>query len=793
MNMKVKVKVKITCLILLITSNIVCSQIEISGYVLTPENEPIEFASVSVYPLNDRSAIKGGVTAEDGKFKIKNLDNDSYVLTIQMLGYEDSTKQINVSGDLQIEPIKLKVQSTTLDEIQIVAEQSTLESHLGKKVLRIGKDLSSTASNALEALDNIPSVTTTPRGQIQIRGNSNVIIYINGKATRRDPASLKYIAAQNLEKIEIITNPSAKYDSEGVGGIINLVYKNDKSSNVKLELISNLTILSNPFYLNPNGGINASLAKEKISFFVNLYSDHGKYTDYVDAHRSNKMEELQYYENSTVQNGIGSISNIIMGCSFEPDSSSSIGLEINYDRWDLKNNIQQNNLFSYLNKPDQQLTLSNTREELENELWISLSLDKEFQNEKKNKNKKNLQISLSAGGENESNFSDSERLNFTQLSENAVHFLKSSDEKESQKYFQANLDYELPFFNWGSIETGFKADLIYYDVFQEVELRSDDIQIPKNEFNMEMQKFGLYLIQKKKIDKLEYAIGLRMEQFSSKAFQQSDQSNFTQKYIRLFPSAQFNYMISDSEQSIGINYTRKINRPGFFDLNPYVSYEDPLNLSTGNPALKPEIADLLELNYHQEWKVLNVDLTFYQRNTIDAIQTVAASIDENRTITTSANIGKERNRGLEAQLDFRPFKALKSTNIFVVSQNKFQDDEKEISYNQKATWNLQLKQSLQLNNKWKFELTEIYRAPSYQIQEKIHENFYVNMGLRKKFKDNKGSFSLGVRDLFNTRVYQYSLLSSDFEIEQSYKWQTRQITLGLVYTLIDKTNDKTNR
>jgi len=302
---------------------------------------------------------------------------------------------------------------------------------------------------------------------------------------------------------------------------------------------------------------------------------------------------------------------------------------------------------------------------------------------------------------------------------------------------------------------------------------------------MDMQKLGFYVIQKKRVKKLEYAVGLRLEQFSSKALQQSDNSNFTQKYIRLFPSVQLNYLRADHEQTIGLNYTRRINRPGFFDLNPYVSYGDPLNLETGNPSLEPEIADLLEVNYHQEWKSISMDLTLYNRRTSNSIQPIVQPIDNNRTLETSVNIGSENSSGVEAQLEYSANKIFKTSGSFVLAQYKYEAPENEISYNKQTTWSVRTKQEFRLNNNWKIEISETYRAPAYQIQQKRHEVFYVNIGIGKKFNNKRGSLSLSVRDVFNTRIHRVSLLTSNFEIEKTDKWQTRQITLGLKYLVLN--------
>ncbi len=758
------------------------AQSQITGKVVSDDQKPLEFASVSLYPLHDTTAIKGVMTNQEGTFRFTGLKPTNYQLTIQMLGYKDWTQAFVLTKDTSFTSITLSEEVIQLATMEIVTEQSYLESHLGKKVLRIGKDLSATGSNALEALETMPSVTTTPRGQIQIRGNSNVIVYINGKETKRDPATLKFIAAESLEKIEIITNPSAKYDAEGVGGIINIVYKKNQNNAFKLELVSNLAFLTNPFYIGPNGGLNFSWNKKKFSFFTNLSHDYGQYEDYVNSKRLNYSDDLQYYENLTTQKGLGNVSDVLIGCAIEPDSTSSIGLETSFVRWDFLSKIHQQNLFDYRSSEARSISIQNERGEIENELWVNLSYEKTFKKEQ------TLQVSLTAGGENETNFTRGTDIDLTTLPATVQQFLLSSDELESQRYHHGKVDYEIPLQKWGTIEAGFKLDFIRYHILQQLAFQSNAIQVPDNDFEMDMQKLGIYLLQKKKIKQFDYAIGLRLEQFASEAFQESNQSSFTQKYIRLFPSLQFNYLLDDYDHTIGFNYTRRINRPGFFDLNPYISYEDPLNLETGNPALEPEIADLMEITYHKEWTPFSIDLTVYHRTTNNSIQTVIEPMTNNQTLSNSVNIGQEISRGIEAQLEYRPGSFFKTSGTLVLAQNSYEDAENEISFNNQLTWSARFKQELKLKHDWKIEMSEIYRAASYEMQQKRHQNYYMNVGINKKFNNKRGSISLTVRDLFNTKAFIQSLHTNSFEVERTYKWQTRQVNLGIKYILFDVQN-----
>ncbi len=755
------------------------AQYQVSGQIVNEDNNPISFATIVMYLHVDTTTIKHVISDGAGQFVIKNLSSSNYRMVIQMLSYQDWEKDLNLSENRSLGKIYLKEEPTLLKTIEVIAEQSSLESRLGKKILRIGQDLSATGSNALEALDNIPSVSTTQKGQVEIRGNSNVIIFINGKETKRDPTTLKYISAAVLEKIEVITNPSAQYDAEGIGGIINLVFKKGKNGQFKLEAISNLIIPTISFNINPNGGLNASYNKNKFSLFTNISLDYGNYEDYSDTKRQNFKEKLNLYDSRNMIKGTGLISNYNIGVSTEVDSTLSMGLEVNYDRWDILNKGLQVNTFDFQNKPSDIFELENERGELENELWVNFSIKKTL------RPKQILKISLSTGGENETNFTKSDEVAITTLPETAQQFLLSSSEIEQQRYYQGTADLEIPFFESGKLKAGIKADLIQYNILQKAVLRSKTTTLPDNDFSMNMQKIGAYLLQRHQVHKLEYSLGIRMEQFSSKATQQASQSTFTQDYLRFFTSLQLNYLLPDRTHTLGFNYTRRINRPNFFDLNPFISYEDPLNLETGNPALRPEIANLYELSYHKELAVIAMDVTLYRRKTMDVIQKNIIALDKDKTVTSTINLGQQINQGIEGQLEYRLNKMFKSTAAFVLSQVAYLDSTSEIQFDKTTSWNVRLKQQFRLLKDWKIELRETYRAPRYQAQTKTHEQFYVDVNISKKFSTKRGSLSIGFKDIFNTRADIYSLYGRDFEVQKKYKWQSQQVIFGLRYFIFN--------
>jgi len=751
------------------------AQSSLSGKVVNELGKALEFATIAVYPISDSTDVQGVISEPSGSFKLQDLKAATYQVVVQMLGYQDWEQEVHLAADVVLEEVVLKEESHVLEDIAVVAERSHLQSRLGKKVLRIGQDLSDTGSTALEALELIPSVTTTQRGGIQIRGSSKVVIYINGKETKRDANTLQYISADVLEKIEVITNPSAKYDAEGVAGIINLVYKKGNTSTFKLESILNVSL--------PRGastGLNASISKDKLSFYTNVSTRKNWYTDRAYSKRIDKSNTLEVYENEIDYAAIVFATNFNAGLSIEPDTTLSMAFEFNYDRWNILSQDNQSNIFRYRNEDTPLLVnFLNESGELEDELWLNYSMEKTFGSDHK------LQLSLTTGGEDEVNFALSDPLTPSDSPTETLQFLKQSDEAENQRYYQGQLDYEAPFFDFGTFEGGVKADFIQYDVLQKIQLRSNTIEVPDNDFSIDMQKLAVYGLHKQEFKRFSYSLGIRMEQFSSEAIQRSNQETFSQDYLQFFPSLQATYLLSDESQTIGFNYTRRINRPGFFDLNPYVSYQDPLNLQQGNPDLQPEIANLYEGAYHKEFEDLSMDITFYRRETKDVIQSFILPQNNNQTLETTANFAKQIHQGIEGQIEYHLTKNIKTTATFVLGQNKFKDASKFINFNKGTSWSIRLKQQIKLPNQWKIEFSEVYRAPSFEPQSKTLAVHYVNAGIAKKFKNGRGRFSLSIRDIFNSRNERSRIYGQDFEIEKLYKWQTRQMTLGLRYFIFN--------
>jgi len=753
------------------------AQVNIKGKVVQEKGEkPLAFSSVMLLSSADSALVDGTITDENGEFFIYEVGTDPYLLLIKRIGFKDnliSAQRYSTDTDLGL--IVMKEDVTELDEVVVTGRRSTMETQLGKRVLNIGEDLSATGASVIEALERLPSVSTDIQGNINIRGSSNVIIYVNGKETRRDSRSLRLLGAAALQKIEVITNPSAKYDAEGVGGIINLVFKKDASKNFKLETMTSIT---SPYRLGL--GVNNQVSSQKFTGYLNASINRSRYENSEDQIREQASGDLRRYENLVSGLGRGRTTHITTGLTYDHDTTFSVNMEFNYWRWIDPEDREQVNNFLYSDNSQQQIRIANYSRELEDEITFSLSLDKRWSDEHE------LKLLINAGGEDEGNTAlynlGGTDLAGTPLSQS----INSSEETENQRVYQFTLDYTRPFFGFGSLETGGKFDYIDYDISQSLDFVSDALFLPQNDFGIILKKYAYYVIHQKKWSKFEYGIGARLEHFSTKANQLSIGAFNEQSVTKLFPSVQLLYR-HNNEHHLAFNYSKRINRPGFFDLNPFVSFTDPLVLSTGNPNLEPEFADSYELSYQLNKENFSLEATGFNRVTTNLIQQTVAQFDEDRLLLSYANYGKRVNSGVELSSIVQVLKVLELSGDFSLYSTSFESNEGdvEVRFNNQTTWQLGTRQRLTLSDDLTVELSQTYRAPRIGVQSRDLEYYYVNAAFRKSFGNNRAVLTLNFQDIFDTRIFNSEVKGEDFLINNSYKFQTRRLTLELRYKLFD--------
>lgn len=753
-----------SCSILLFFSAI--GQSNFSGQLKNEKKEAIPYASILLLSKQDSSFLKGTTSNEAGEFTIPSGKQESYILAIQMIGYEDHFQVIS-QEQVDIGLIELKVNTTLLEGVEIIAEQSSLKSDLGKRVLYVGKDLVNSGGELSDVLSSLPSVEVNTEGVINVRGSSNVVIYINGKESKRDGRALTDLPASMIQKVELITNPSAKYDADGVAGILNIVYRKNQTKDFSTNLSANIAVP-----LRWQLGLNGNYKNERINLFFN--------TNYRKSRAENRAQSIQEtfdinrrFINRQLAQNIYDNASINGGIEWNVDSSSQLSLEASYFRWAAEEEIQ----FSNQLNEEMPIQLSNNFSELENEFELALNYQKQFQQKDHQ-----LNFALTYEGENEDN-TQTYNLDRVDLSNTSLqNFIRSSEVKEQQRILESKIDYQLPLGQSTLFELGWKGNLIQYDVLQTVLFEDSNFQLADNDFEVTQWKNALYAMLQRDWKDLQMGIGARLEQFQSTATQFSLDSSFQNQTLRLFPSVQIGYEFPDN-QSLGFTYSKRIRRPGFFDLNPYIWYDDPLNLSTGNPFLEAELSDLLELSHEWTNKIFQITTTLFRRKTSNSIQEIIR-LDNQKSIRSLDNFASTLSEGIEMILRLQALDFWTINAQFSAFHQSFEAQNAElILQNNQSTWSTRIEQKWQLPKDWRVQLVGKYRAPRINPQSILLEQYYVDLGISKQLFDERLNLSLVITDVFKTRVYQETYLGKNFRLAIRDQYQFHRWRLGMTYKI----------
>ncbi len=746
------------------------AQVVVRGKIVDLKNQPVPYATVAFQSTTSSDRLEGTLTSLNGSFEIA-LYADEYQISLQMVGYKNVSVVEVIENDFDLGTLIMEADIIALNEVLVRADKSHIVNDLGKKTLYIGGDLANAGNTAVDALESLPSVSSTIDGAINVRGSENIIIYVNGRETKRDPKSLRFISADALQKIELITNPSAKYDAEGIAGIINLVYVKNRTK--KVELVGSV---SAP--LRASLGLNASLSSNKFTFNLTANQRISVFETSDNQTRTTPNDSLQKYSNFNRSLGKGNTREINIGFAFEPDTSFSIGLEANYLRWDEFADQTQTGVFFYRNDDSNSILLENDWKEVEDELSLTLSSAKKLSGGQV------INLQLTAGGEDEINRKKFNNRNVNLSDTPIQQSVKSSDETEDQRYYQAKLEFSFPLVKDVTIETGAVTDAFDLNVDQSLAFfNSDNVA---NRFAIKMNKYAGYVVMENKRQRFEYALGLRYEQFTSTSLQKSTDSTFTQRFKNFFPSLQWKYTFKEGNSSVGFNFTRRINRPSFWEISPFLSYTDPLNIETGNPFLQPEFAYLYELNWAGSLGLLSWDFTGFRRTTENIIQRITIPRSNDQLLVTYDNLGTRHNDGLELSTSLDLFEKLTIEASGSTYRTYFTSNSEAIFFNKKWNWQTRFNQRLKLTANWIIELAQYYRAPRYGAQSISLAQYYLNVSIQKFFQQKRGNITLSFRDVFNTRVFGTTVVGEEFNLKNEYKYQTQMLSFAIRYKLIGK-------
>ncbi len=737
--------------------------------------QPIQFATVMIGNKDTGEAITGTTTVEDGTFSISTSATDFFV-EVTFIGYESLAKRDISIKDGQVDAgvFQLTEDSRSLKEVVVRGERSRTEFKLDKRVFNVGQDLASTGASALEVLNNVPSVNVTIEGQITLRGSAGVQILIDGKPSimaDQQGNALGTITADMIESVEVITNPSAKYDAEGTSGILNIILKKEEKKGMNGSLSINTGIPD-----NHSIGLSINRRTEKFNLFTQLGVGYRSLPEYANTINRDKIN------NTTVRSQGAeyrneNFYNVILGTDYHINALNVVTLSGNFayeiekqpSRFDFTLTDSTGAIASEWNRRE-------TTEATNPKYQYELQYEKKFEDDEKHV------LLFSTIGSFFGKDQSSEFIN-TQLSGDNFNNDQRTQTTFQQADYTLKLDYTDPITDKFTLETG--AQYLINDVGNDfsTQERIDGTLVTidrlTNNFEFNQKVLGAYVTGAHEGKKWGLKLGLRVENTDLSTLlvdtEQANDRNFT----NFFPTVHSSYKLSDVV-SMQAGYSRRVYRPRLWDLNPFFNIRNNFNIRVGNPNLLPEFTDSYEVVSIFNFKKASLNLSVYQRNT-DAVIERVSTFENNVNTTMPLNIGTNRTTGLEVNGDYSPGKWLKLTADFnlnyFVREGQFQQQSFDFSGDQ---WSSRVTSKFALPANFDLELVGNYQSGYRTVQSDVTGFAFMDFGLRKKLKGGKAVVNLGVRDVFASRIQESVIERPEFYL-YDYGRRGRFVTLGFSY------------
>ena len=736
---------------------------------------PIPFATIFVANKDTKKPITGTTSDDDGNFTLET-DADNFYIEISFIGFKTKTfEEFTVKNEIiDLGTVILSEDAQQLKEVVVEGELSTTEFKLDKRVFNVGKDISSTGMSALEVLSNVPSVNVNIEGQISLRGSQGVRVLINGKPSilaSGEGNALGTITADMIDRVEVITNPSAKYEAEGTSGIINIVLKKEER-----EGLNGSITLNGGSPKNYNVGVSLNRRTEKFNLFTQLGGGYREFpNDLVDknvdlVNKTSVLSSGREYRNEKFYN-------FTLGTDYFITPHDVITLSGNFA---LELEEQPSNTsFASLDENEgitSEWNRNETTEATNPKFQYELQYKKEFdRNEDHN-------LLFSALGNFFGKDQSSLFVDTTISGDDMDNDQKTrTDFKEALYTFK--LDYTKLFDKKWTLESG--AQYVLNDVSNDYEVENlvngEYVNDPDltNVFEYHQDVFGLYGTGSYEGEKWGLKAGLRLEQTELNTLLiDTDESNH-KSYFDLFPSVHSSYKINQ-KVSMQAGYSRRIFRPGLWDLNPFFNVRNNYSIRQGNPDLQPEYTDSYEITSIYLLGKASVNLGFYYRYTTDVIERVT-TFENNVSTVKPENVGTNNATGIEFNFKYSPAKWVSLNGDFNFGQYKrkgtFETSVFDFNGNQ---WSSKLLTKFKLPADLDFEVTGNYESGYETVQSEISDNLYMDLGLRKKLFKGKVIGSLSVRDVFASRSFESITSQPDFYV-YNYRQRGRFISVGLSY------------
>lgn len=750
--------------------------LEIMGRVVESQNmKPIEFATVVVVDSLSKKTITGTTTDAQGRFSVKSPESNVFV-QISFLGYETlSIKKLEIENrKAELGTIILVENGMTMDEVVIAGEKSQMEFKLDKRVFNVGKDLSSTGASAMDVLNNVPSVNVSIEGDISLRGSQGVQILINGKPSvlaSESGNALGTITADMIEKIEVITNPSAKYDAEGTSGIINIVLKKEEKKGINGSFTINTGIPHNHSF-----GLSMNRRTEKFNLFTQLGVGYRVQPNDVRNTNENLLTGTRLFsEGKEYRNE--NFYNFVLGTDYHIDDYNVITLSGNF-AYEIEDQPSETN-FQFFDEEGSLISewrREETTEATNPKYRYELNYKRDF------KDHKDHDLIFSALG----NFFGKDQSS-TFINTNIIGDGLSGEQRTRTNFQEARytfkLDYAKPFDENWSMETG--AQYVINDVSNDFAvsdlINNEWIQNEglTNIFQFSQNVLGVYGAGAYEGEKWGLKLGLRAENTDLNTLLVTTNQKNDRNFTNLFPSAHTSFKFSQ-RFSIQAGYSRRIYRPRLWDLNPFFNIRNNFSVRTGNPDLMPEFTDSYELNSIFVLNKASFNAGVFHRYTTEKIERIS-TFENDVTTFKPVNLGTDQATGIEVNGKVDPAKWITingdATYFFFNRVGTF--DNQVFDFTARR-WNTKLTTKVKLPAGIDAEVTGRYESSFQTVQGMVADQLWMDMGIRKKILKGRGIFNFSVRDVFASRIRETTTNQATFN-QYNRRFRGRFLVLGFSY------------
>ncbi|THH40362.1 TonB-dependent receptor domain-containing protein [Neolewinella litorea] len=750
-------------------------------------DEPVGFANIAVYRVESGEMVSGTTSDIDGKFTLKNLPYGDYRLEVTFIGYEEEEMMLELNNSerfIEVGQIDLSVGGATdLDEVVVTAERAIMELGLDRKSFNVEKSVASSGGSAEDLLRQIPGITVDLEGNVSLRGSGGVRFLINGKPSGlvgTDPATyLKSLSSSSIERVEVITNPGAAFDPEGTAGIINIVLKKKQDDGFNATVNLNAGT-GNKF----DGNLDLNWRKGKFNSFAGISGryDERFFRGYRD--QSGTLGDSLFSRYFTFEGDRLRESQMFkLGTEYSVGQRGLLGIQGNYQLEQGDNsNLRTTQFFNSEGELERTSIRTETEPNDESDYEIQASYSQTFKQEGR-------QLT---GQLQYSNNDESEIENYDEIIVDAFEAPLGTNRQrsptlEGRSRWLGQLDYEQTMGDF-KFTIGWRSTLERLEEdaeFQTFGLGDfEKVDSLSNLFRYEEDIHALYASFGGKVDNITFNLGLRAEQaYTTSRLLEPNAETFENDYFSVYPSIFAGYAFTEST-TLQASYSRRVERPRAWALNPFVDRGDPFNLRAGNPFLLPERINSFELNLQQQYGKGTFTGGVYFRQRSDIISRITRVLPGGVSLSTRDNLDRGRDYGVEVITTYRPTEKLDLTFSATGYRSEIIGNNQDESIDQNGylfSGNVQGSYELPWDVKGQF--TYFYRSPGVRPQGRIQAIQSLDVGFRKDILDGKGAVTLRATDVFNTRRYRFITETGGLITESEFQRESRIVYIGFQYSL----------